>query len=117
MLQVFPGTLKLITYPDPHNSEKVIARTELERREEYLNKLDDIGQFHPVLPHLVRQCLNNTPKERPTSEMLLDWVKKVRVNEEKRGNMEVDKIKLLLTLRKNLAETRLQELQVSMTSS
>ena len=115
VLQVFPGTLKPITYPDPHN--RIKARTELERREEYLNKLDDIGQFYPDLPRLVRQCLSNTPRERPSSEDLLDRVKEVRVDEEKRGTIEMDIKKLLPDLEKKMVERRLQEVQVSMTSS
>ena len=104
-----------ITYPDSHN--RIKARTELERREEYLNKLDDIGQFYPDLPRLVRRCLSNTPRERPSSEDLLDRVKEVRVDEERRGTIEMDIKKLLPDLEKKMVERRLQEVQVSMTSS
>ena len=112
---MFPGNLKANTYSDPRNPQKIIARTELERREEYLNNLDArIGRFNPALPQLVRQCLKNIPKERPISEELLDSVKEMRVEEETRGEIvkHLDTDKLKLTKDKKITERRLQEEQV-----
>ena len=71
-LKVFPGYLLAATQADPDNPGRVIGRTEVERREVYMKKLE--GQFsesHPVLVQLVSQCLDNDPQTRPTSEEAL----------------------------------------------
>ena len=72
IFQVFPGDLLAATQADPDNPGRVIGRTELERRDVYMKKLE--GQFsesHPVLVQLVSQCLNNDPRTRPSCEEAL----------------------------------------------
>ena len=69
IFQVFPGDLLAATQADPDNPGRVIGRTELERRDVYMKKLE--GQFsesHPGLVQLVSQCLDNDPLTRPASE-------------------------------------------------
>ena len=71
-LQMFPGDLLAATQADPDNPGCVIGRTEVERRDVYMKKLE--GQFsesHPVLLQLMSQCLHNDPQTRPSSEEIL----------------------------------------------
>lgn len=60
------------TYPDPGNRERTIARSEVERRQPYMAKLEaQIAQSHPILLELIKQCLHNAPERRPSSEDIL----------------------------------------------
>ena len=76
--QVFPGTLLPHTYPDPDNSGRLLGRSEVERRRDYIQPLyEQLGEQHPLL-QLVFQCLNNTPAQRPSAEELLQQLEAVR---------------------------------------
>ena len=71
--QIFPGNLLEPTYMDPENRHKLIARSEVERRRQYIGQLENkfpTGEHHPFV-HLVKRCLHNDPSERPTSEELI----------------------------------------------
>ncbi len=63
----------MATRSDPHNPGRVIGRTEVERREVYMGKLEDqLLKSHPILVEMVTNCLHNTPQTRPTAEQLLE---------------------------------------------
>ncbi|CAI8033275.1 hypothetical protein GBAR_LOCUS18765, partial [Geodia barretti] len=69
--QVFPGDLLPSTYTDPRKN-KVKARTELERRESYMSPLEaTLGKTHGLVS-LVKRCLENDPRRRPTTSQALD---------------------------------------------
>ncbi|CAI8033264.1 Serine/threonine-protein kinase CTR1, partial [Geodia barretti] len=69
--QVFPGDLLPSTYTDPRKN-KVKARTELERRESYMSPLEaTLGKTHGLVS-LVKGCLENDPRRRPTASQALD---------------------------------------------
>ena len=55
---------------DPQNSDAIIPVSEVERRAEYLR---EIGNDHPLMA-VIRQCLSNTPAQRPEAPALLDQV-------------------------------------------
>ena len=80
VIQTFPGDLLESTYPDPNNSDIVLGRSEVERRREYINllkkELHD-GEHHP-LAQMVKQCLQNAPSRRPTTEQLKSSLEEVR---------------------------------------
>ena len=77
-LQVFPGTLLPHNYEDPRNQDCLLARSEVERRRDYIQSLHDhLGEEHPLL-QLVCQCLHNTPARRPSAEELLHQLEAVR---------------------------------------
>ena len=79
--QVFPGDLLESTYPDPNNSDIVLGRSEVERRREYIDLLEKElhdGEHHP-LTQMVKQCLQNAPSRRPTTEQLMRSLEEVRV--------------------------------------
>ena len=70
-LQVFPGTLLPPNYPDPDNPGRLVGRSEVERRTDYIQPLcEQLGEQHPLV-QLVCQCLHNVPAQRPSAEELL----------------------------------------------
>ena len=76
--QVFPGTLHPHTYPDPDNPNNILGRSELERRTDYIQPLQEqLGEQHPLL-QLICLCLHNIPAYRPSAEELLQELEVVR---------------------------------------
>ena len=50
----------------------MLGRSEIQRRQRYMNHLDELfGRTYPDLFSLVRQCLHNSPRGRPSSGDLL----------------------------------------------
>ena len=76
--QVFPGTLLPCPYEDPQNPDHLLARSEVERRREFIQLLHgQLPEQHPLV-QLVHQCLRNTPARRPSAEELLQQLEAVR---------------------------------------
>ena len=64
---------------DPHNPGRVIGRTEVERREVYMKKLENqFLESHPILVEMVTNCLHNDPQTRPTAEQLLGRLQPIK---------------------------------------
>ena len=64
MTQVFPGTLMGPNYTDKDRG--LTARSEVERREEYMDNLRGrFGDSHEMV-QLITQCLANSPEDRPS---------------------------------------------------
>ena len=83
IFQVFPGNLLSHTFPDPDNSDRALARTEVERRGKYMEILEgDFNYRHPVLIQLIRQCLHNAPERRPSIDEVLGSVQRLKVKVE-----------------------------------
>ena len=77
---MFPGDLLEHNYPDTDSPGKLIGRSEVERRGEYFEQLERVlpgGQQHPFL-QLTKDCLHNTPSERPTTEQLVTALEEMR---------------------------------------
>ena len=71
--QTFPGDLLEPTYSDPDNQENLLARSEVDRRQVYIDQLEMIlpnGGRHPLV-QLVKHCLKNIASQRPTAEDVL----------------------------------------------
>ena len=69
----------MATRSDPHNSGRLIGRSEVERREVYMENLkDQLLKSHPILVEMVTNCLHNTPQIRPTAEQLLETLTPVQ---------------------------------------
>ena len=78
--QVFPGDLLEPNFPDPDNPERLVARSEVERRGMYFEQLENSllrGEQHPFV-QLVKQCLHNIPSQRPTTEVVLRTLEEMR---------------------------------------
>ena len=75
---MFPGSLLPHNYTDPQNPDHLLARSEVERRRDYIQPLHgQLGEEHPLV-QLIHQCLRNTPARRPSAEELLQQLEAVR---------------------------------------
>ena len=61
--QTYPGNLLPSTYTNP-STEKLEARSEVERREEYISTLIAKLTKDHVVTKIILQCLHNTPEKR-----------------------------------------------------
>ena len=122
-LQKFPGDLLTSTYYNPSNRAVILARTEVERRGRYIALLEapaSIGVLYPDLVQLVKQCLQNIPDQRPSTDELLATLQrmKVEVEGEYGGPMRLDMVRVRLAKEVKLKDRRIGELtqlQVSRT--
>ena len=75
---MFPANLRAPNYTDPGDPDRLLARTEVERRGEYIQILhQQLGDQHPLV-QLVKQCLHNTPSRRPSTRELLQRLENMR---------------------------------------
>ena len=76
LTQVFPKDLKPATYRDPV-TRRVLGRTEIERREHYIQPMQaDLGETHPLVK-LTLDCLEYDPEDRPSAVEVLRRLKEV----------------------------------------
>ena len=111
--QVFPGSLFPSTYPDPQNPDRLLARSEVERRRNYIQPLHgQLGEEHPLV-QLVHQCLHNTPARRPSAEELLQLLEGMRAQIEgpygQLVNVNLDMKKVRVLREKDTEIGRLQQ--------
>ena len=80
MTQVFPMPTAP-TFLDPETN-KVIGRTEIERREQFLQCMEilesDDGSIHDSIKRLITDCLCNDPTKRPSALQILGIVQRFR---------------------------------------
>lgn len=70
LTQSFPGKLLQPTYEG--NENELRARTELERRGEYMKcVLKQFSKEHPFV-QMIEKCLQNSPKKRPTIQQVIE---------------------------------------------
>ena len=80
---MFPGDLLEPTYTEPEGGGRLLARSEVERRGQYIEQLgyhlpkSHGGQEHPFV-QLVKRCLENEPSDRPSSEELVAALKEMK---------------------------------------
>ena len=69
LTETFPCDLLPPNEPDPKNHDKLIPRTEVQRREKYFTILKSklSRNKHQPLIQLVEKCLHNSPARRPTA--------------------------------------------------
>lgn len=98
---MFPGSLLPSTYPDPENLDNLLARSELERRRDYIQQLNGIlGEEHPLV-QLVQQCLHNIPDRRPPAGDILQQLDAAKTQIEGpygqivKVNLDLEKVRAL----------------------
>ena len=70
LTQTFPKDLKPATFRDP-TTHKLVARSEIERREHYIQPMQaDLGETHPLVK-LTLECLEYDPEDRPSAVEVL----------------------------------------------
>ena len=97
LMQVFPRTLLQPTYRDPENPRRRLARTEVERRDEYIKVLhQQLGEQHSLVL-LVEQCLDNEPSERPSAQDMLQRLEgmKAQIRDPYENLTKLDAVKML----------------------
>ena len=116
IIQEFPGDLLEPNYPEPNNPRQLLARSEVDRRGNYFERLERKLQESAGYPlvGVVKQCLENVPEERPTVEQL------VTVLEGMRGDIEggygelatVDAVRQVRTMKalKSRSDDKINEL-------
>ena len=80
-MQVLPSNLLESNYVD-HNSDQLVPHSEVERRREYFEQLEEggmLGGQHPCVL-MTKQCLHNSPSRRPTAEQLIATLDGMRAN-------------------------------------
>ena len=93
------------TFPKPKevprtNKKKLNTPNELERREDYMQKIrDQFGAQHPLI-ELIKLCLKNEPAQRPEAEFARKVVQEARANADDREYDE-KKLSLIQILRQN----------------
>ena len=83
-IQVFPGDLLEPTYTDPEHCGRLLARSEEERRRQYIEQLDyqlpkSKEKYHPFV-QLVKRCLQNKPPDRPTAEEVITALEEMKAD-------------------------------------
>ncbi len=113
-MQKFPGDLLPGTFTNPNNVEEVQARNELERRGQYIEILESrLNSLHPALVQLIKQCLHNAPRQRPSTEELLTRLQEMRaeVEGEYGGSpVRLDLVRLRLAKEVKVKDRRIHEL-------
>ena len=76
LTQTFPKDLKPSTYHDPR-TRRIVGRSEIERREHYIQLMQaDLGETHPLVK-LTMDCLEYLPEDRPSAVEVLGRLKEV----------------------------------------
>ena len=108
--QIFPGDLLPSTFYDAGNLQ---ARNEVQRREQYIETLEaHIGRYHPALVELVKECLHNSPDQRPNTDDLLTRLQRMReeVEGEYGGSVRLDMVRVRLAKEVKIKDRRIEEL-------
>ena len=108
---MFPKTLLRPTYADPPNSDNLVARSEVERRQHFIDQLHtQLGEKHP-LAKLVKQCLHNSPSHRPSAKEVLYHLEGMRAQiQDPHEHLTKLKMMSLLTLKEG--EVRKKEAEL-----
>ncbi len=99
-MQIFPSNLRPATYVDQEylkNSgrKRLLARTEVERRGEYITRLHrNFGAQHPLV-QLVELCLENDPEDRPSASEVLRRLEELQLDDPYQGMTKFDLISMM----------------------
>ena len=96
-MQRFPGDLLPSTFYNDHGV--IQPRTEVQRREQYIELLEGLfNVLNPNLVLLVKQCLQDIPDQRPSTDELLSTLQrmKVEVEGEYGGPFKLDMVRVRL---------------------
>ena len=102
--QMFPDPLAP-TYMD--DNDKIVGRTELERRDNYMQEVrKQFREGHPLV-QMIQRCLKNRIRERPTIQQVMVWLEEARAEVED-GEYDVNKLSLAQLLQSRNQENRSQ---------
>ena len=102
------------TCRDPDNPGHLLARTEVERRGEYIEMLEEkFDRNYPALVQLIKQCLHNVPDLRPSTDEVQGGLQRMKVEVEGvyGGSLvKLDIGKVLLAKDMKMKDRRIEEL-------
>ena len=76
LMQIFP-VLKAPTYID--SDGRIAARSEIDRRIDYIEKIHhEFGRHHPLVL-MIKQCLHDDPRQRPTLDEVLQRLDEAKI--------------------------------------
>ena len=91
LTQDFVGNhLKAATFTDP-KTRRIIALSEIERREHCFSLLDQQFKNENALVNLTRDCLQNFPSDRPSSADLINRIEKIPLMDNPPSKLELMK--------------------------
>ena len=94
--QTFPCNLLAPTYRD--DTRRLVARTELERRETYMRKVyNQLSENHPLI-EMIEQCLENSPEDRPSVQQVVQLLQLARA-EIGANESDLNKLELVQALK------------------
>ena len=100
LTQRFPHKVLAPVYQDQHG--RIAARSELERREEYMQQIYRLfSESHPLV-QMIKRCLGSFPNERPEIQQVVQLLEQARADDECR----MDRLELVQTS-KELSSTLL----------
>ena len=106
--QMFPKPLAP-TYMD--RSRRIVGRTELERRGNYMREVTrQFREGHPLV-QIIQRCLNNIIEERPTIQQVMGLLEEARAEVED-GEYDVNKLSLAQLLQSRNLSIQQQRLQI-----
>ena len=98
LAEEFPANLKAPTYNDEVRG--LVARTELQRRENYTLKIcRTLPKSHPLIG-LMESCLQNIASKRPSIATILKILQQLLANSQDNTNSRFSKLELLQLLKK-----------------
>ena len=104
LVEEFPMSLKAHSYTD--EVKGLVARTELQRRENYVTKAyRELPKTHPLI-WLMESCLENLPKNRPSIDRALQMLDQAMT--EVKGEAQLNKLQLLKILEEREVAARKQ---------
>ena len=94
--QTFPCNLLAPNYRD--DSRRLLARTELERREMYMRKVySQLPENHPLI-QMIERCLENSPDDRPSIQQVVQLLEQAR-DEIGANESDLNKLELVQALK------------------
>ena len=116
IVQEFPTPIGY-TYIDSV-TKSVVARSEIQRRQVYVDKMDEVVKDCEVLREMVRSCLSNDPEVRPSAVQLVAYLQGVK-DEIADPYMGMSKLDMMIALEKSSmlatsGDTSLSKLKVQL---
>ena len=111
-IQEFPEDLLPSNYRDP-KTKKLMARSELERRGVYIEKLHKLFDPKHAFVILLKGCLEYDADKRPTARQALDVLVQVKASIPPTPYSELNKLQLEMALKQKEAELKVEQDSIS----
>ena len=105
LTQCFPHKVLAQVYRDEHRSQ--VVRDELDRREEYMQKIySEFRDDHPLV-QMIKRCLKSFPEDRPSIHQVVQLLEQAR-REIYDAECHMDRLALVQTIKEQIESRELQ---------